>query len=90
MRFFCRGSHGRGNRGRGNWNRGPIRPRFYIHFDANSQELGQLFQARFFNQIGKRVVEPRPERPPFQAPHVPGIPAPPHVSLQPEVPTNDG
>jgi hypothetical protein len=36
------------------------------------------------------VVQPRPERPPFQAPHVPGIPVPPHVSLQLEVPENDG
>jgi hypothetical protein len=36
------------------------------------------------------VVQPRPERPPFQAPQVPGIPMPPHVSLQPEVPENDG
>jgi hypothetical protein len=90
MRFFSRGSHGRGNRGRGNWNRGPRRPRFSIHFDADSQELGQLFQAGFFNWIGKGVVQPRPERPPFQAPQVPGIPVPPHVSLQPEVPENDG
>jgi hypothetical protein len=36
------------------------------------------------------VVQPRPERPPFQDPHVPGIPVPPHVSLQSEVPENDG
>jgi hypothetical protein len=36
------------------------------------------------------VVQPRIERPPFQAPHVHGIPVPPHVSLQPEVPENDG
>jgi hypothetical protein len=36
------------------------------------------------------VVQPRPERPPFQAPHVLCIPVPPHVSLQPEVPENDG
>jgi hypothetical protein len=35
------------------------------------------------------VVQPRPERPPFQAPHVPGIPVPPHVPLQLEVPEND-
>jgi hypothetical protein len=90
MSFFSRGSHGRGNRGRGNWNRGPRRPRFSIHFDADSQELSQLFQAGFFNWIGQGVVQPRPERPPFQAPHVPGIPVPPHVSLQPEVPENDG
>jgi hypothetical protein len=90
MSFFSRGSHGRGNRGRGNWNRGPRRPRFSIHFDVDSQELGQLFQARFFNWIGQGVVQPRPERPPFQVPQAPGIPVPPHVSLQPEVPENDG
>jgi hypothetical protein len=46
---FNRGSHGRGNRGRGNWNKGPRRPRFSIDFDAELQELGQLFQAGFFN-----------------------------------------
>jgi hypothetical protein len=49
MSFFSRGSHGRGNKGRGNWNRGPRRPRFSIHFDADSQELGQLFQAMDFS-----------------------------------------
>jgi hypothetical protein len=90
MRFFSRGSHDQGNRGRGNWNRGPRRLRFSIHFDADSQELGQLFQGRFFNWIGQGVVQPRPERPPFQAQQVLGIPVPPHVSLQPEVPENDG
>jgi hypothetical protein len=90
MNFFSRGSHGRGNKVRENWNRGPRRPRFSIHFDADSQELGQLFQAQFFNWIGKGVVTPRPKRPPFQSPHVPGIPVPPHVSLQLEVPENDG
>jgi hypothetical protein len=90
MIFFSRGSHGWSNRGRGNWNRGPRRPRFSIHFDADSQELSQLFQASFFNWIGQGVVQPRPERPPFQASHVPGIPVPPHVSLQPEVLENDG
>ena len=89
MRFFSRGIHGRGNRGRGNWNRGPRRPRFSIHFDADSQELGQLFQAGFLNWNGKGVVQPRPERPPFQPPQVPSISVPPHVSLQPEVPEND-
>jgi hypothetical protein len=36
------------------------------------------------------VIQPRPERPPFQAPQAPSIPVPPHVSLQPEVPENDG
>jgi hypothetical protein len=71
MSFFSRGSHGRGNRGRGNWNRGPRRPRFSIHFDVDSEELGQLFHARFFNWIGQGIVQPRPERPPFQAPQAP-------------------
>jgi len=89
MRLFNRGSHGQGNRGRGNWNRGPRRPRFYIHFDADSQELSQLFQDGFFNWIGQGVVQTRPERPPFQALHVPSIPVPAHVSLQPEVSEND-
>jgi hypothetical protein len=90
MGFCSRGSHGRGNRGRGNWNRGPRRPKFSIHFDADSQELGHLFQVGFINWIGKGVVQPRPEIPSFQAPQVPGIPVPPHVSLQPKVPENDG
>jgi hypothetical protein len=89
LRFFSRGSHGRGNRGRGNWNRGPRRPRFSIHFDADSQELGQLVQAGYFNWIGQGVVQPRPEMPPFQAPQALGIPIPPHVSSQLEVPKND-
>ena len=65
MIFFSRGSHGRNNRGRGNWNRGPRRPKFSIHFDANPQELNQLFQAGFFNWIGQGIVQPRSERPPF-------------------------
>jgi hypothetical protein len=90
MSFFSRGIHDRGNRGRGKWNRGPRRPRLSIHFDADSQELGQLFQAKFFNWIGKGVVQPRPERPPFQVPQAPNIFVPPHFSLQPEVPENDG
>ena len=90
MGFFSRGSHGRGNRGRGNWNRGPRRPRLSIHFDIDSEELGEMFHARFFNWIGQGIIQPRLERPPFQAPQTPGIPVPPHVSLQPEVPKNDG
>jgi hypothetical protein len=36
------------------------------------------------------VVQPRPKRHPFKAPHVPGIPIPPHVSLQHEFPKNEG
>jgi hypothetical protein len=90
MDLFSRGSHGQNNRGRGNWNRGPKRPIFSIHFDANLQELNHIFQARFFNWIGQGIVQPRPERPPFQPQNVPGIPVPPHVSLQLEVPENDG
>jgi hypothetical protein len=90
MSFFSQGKHGTGNRGRVNWNIVPRRPRFSIHFDVDSQELGQLFQSRFFNWIGKGVVQYRPKRPPFQAPQAPSILMPPHVSLQPEVPENDG
>jgi hypothetical protein len=90
MSFFSRGSHDRGNRGRGNWNRGPRRPRFSIHFNANSEELGQMFHAGLFDWIGKGIVHPRPERPPFQAPQAPNILVPPNVSLQPEVHENDG
>jgi hypothetical protein len=90
MRFFIRVSHGRGNLGRGNWNRGPRRPRFSIHFDVDSQELVHLFQDRFFNWIGQGVVQPSPERPPFQDPKSPSILVPLLVSLQPKVPENDG
>jgi hypothetical protein len=89
MSFFNRGSHGKNNRGRGNWNRGLRRPRFSIHFDANPQELNQLFQDGFLKWIGQGVVQPKLERPPLQAPHIVGILVPPHVSLQPEVPEND-
>jgi hypothetical protein len=63
---------------------------FSIHFDAKSQDLSQLFQVGFLNWIGKGVVQTRIERPPFQAPHVPSILVPPHVSLQPEVSKKDG
>ena len=90
MSLFNRGIHGLNNRGRGNWNRCPKRPIFSIHFDADPQELNQLFQARFLNWIGQGVVQARPKRPPFQPQHVSGIHVPPHVSLQPEVPENDG
>jgi hypothetical protein len=38
----------------------------------------------------KEIVHLRPERPPFQPQNIPGILVPHHVSLQPEVPTNDG
>ena len=66
MIFFNGGIHGRNNRGRGNWNRGRRRPRFSIHYDADPQELNQLFQAEFFNWIGQGVVQTSSERPPFQ------------------------
>jgi hypothetical protein len=49
-----------------------------------------LFHVGFFNWIGKGIVQPRPERSPFQAPQAPSIPVPPHVSLHPEFPENDG
>jgi hypothetical protein len=52
--------------------------------------LNQLFQDGLFNWIGHGIVHPRPERSPFQLQNIPGILVPPHVSLQPEVPTNDG
>jgi hypothetical protein len=56
MSFFSQGSHVRGNRGRGNWNRFPRKPRFSIDFDVDSEELGQLFYAKFFNWIGRGIV----------------------------------
>jgi hypothetical protein len=90
MIFFIQGSHGRGNWGRGNWNRGPRRPIFSIHFDADSQELGHLFQAGFFNWIGQGVAQTRHERPHFQDPQAPTILVLPRVSFQPKVPENDG
>jgi hypothetical protein len=95
MSFFSRGSHGRGGgRGRNNfWQRGNKRPRFSIHFDVDPQELNQLFQDGFFNLVGQGVFQPhpRPERPPFQPhPSFSNVHVPAHVSLQPEVPINDG
>jgi hypothetical protein len=54
------------------------------------KSLANCFMSGFFNWIGQGIVQPRPERPPFQAPQAPSIPVPPHVSLQPEVPENDG
>jgi hypothetical protein len=92
MSFFNRGSNGRGaNRGRGNWQRGHRRTRFSIHFDVDPWELNQLFQARFFNLVGHGILQPRLERPPFQSHQIVfGIRVPLHVSMQPELPTNDG
>jgi hypothetical protein len=53
--------------------------------------LNHLFQAGFFNFVGHGILHPRPDRPLFQPPHnFLGIPIPPHVSMQPEVPANDG
>jgi hypothetical protein len=95
MSFFSRGNNGRGvNRGanRGNnWQRGHRRPQFSIHFDVDPQELNQLFQDGFFNLVGHGILQPHTERPPFQ-PHqnFSGIHVPPHVSMQPEPPANDG
>jgi hypothetical protein len=85
MSFFNRGIHGRNNRGRGNWNIGPRSPIFSIHFDVDPQELNWLFQDGFFNWIGKGIVQPRLERPPFQSQNIPGILVLPHVYLQLEV-----
>jgi hypothetical protein len=91
MSFFSRGSNGQNNRGKGNWHRGHRRPQFSIHFDVDSQELNQLFQSGFFNLVGHGILHPRPERPPFQQPqNFLSIPIPPHVSMQPEPPANDG
>jgi len=90
MSFFSRDSHGRNNRGRGNWNRGPRRPIFSIHFDVDPQELNHLFQVGFFNWIWQGIIQPRPKRPPFQSQNIHGILLPPHVSMQPKVPENDG
>jgi hypothetical protein len=67
MRFFSRGNNGRGvNRGRGNeWQRGHRRPGFSIHFWVDPQELNQLFQAGFFNLVGKGILQPISKRPHF-------------------------
>jgi hypothetical protein len=88
MRFFSRGSHGRGNQGRGNWNRGPRRPRFSIHFDADSQELSNYFKMDFLIGLGKE----------WSKLGLKGLPSKPHrslvsqcssCSLQPEFLEND-
>jgi hypothetical protein len=68
MSFFSRGNHGKNNRGWVNWNKGP---RFSIHFDVDPQELNQLFQVGLFKWIGKGIVQPRPERHPYQPQEIP-------------------
>jgi hypothetical protein len=93
MSLFSRGSNGRG-RGRNNfWKRGNTRLIFSNHFDVDPQELNQLFQARFFNLLGQGVFQPHPrsQMPAYQ-PHqnISGVHVPPHVSLQLEVPVNEG
>jgi len=91
MVFFSRGRNGQNNRGRRNWNWVYRRPQFSIHFNVDPQELNWLFQARFFNLVDHGILYPWLDRPSFHPPHnFPGILIPPHVSLQPEVPANDG
>jgi hypothetical protein len=97
MSSFSRDNNDRGdnrgvNRDRGNNSqRGHRRPRFSIHFDVDLQELNQLFQAEFFNLVGQGIMQPIPERPPYQSrQNVFGIHVPPHVSMQPETVANDG
>jgi hypothetical protein len=96
MSFFSRGSGGRGNMGRGRrpnefW--GNKRLYFSIHFDVDSEEFNQLLQTGFLNLAGQGDFQPRPppKIPPLQPhPNIYGILVPPHVSLPPEIPTNDG
>jgi hypothetical protein len=38
------------------------------------KSLANCFMPRFFNWIGQGIVQPRPERPPFQAPQAPRYP----------------
>jgi hypothetical protein len=50
-----------------------------------------MFQASFFNLVCHGILHQRLDKPPFQHPqNFPGILVPPHVSMQPEVPANDG
>jgi hypothetical protein len=50
-----------------------------------------LFQAGFLNLVGHGIFHPQPDRPPFKPPqNFPGIHVPPHVSMLPKVPANDG
>ena len=93
MHFFSNENNDRGvNRGRGNnWQRSHRRPHFSIHFNVDPQEWNQLFQVVFFNLVDQGILQPRPERPPFQ-PHQNfyGVCVPPHVFMQPEKHVNDG
>jgi hypothetical protein len=96
MSFFSRGSGGRGNRGRGRrpndfW--GNKRLHFSIHFDVDSEEFNHLLQTGFLNLAGKGAFQPHPPpaRPSLQPhPNISGIHVSPHVSLPPEIPTNNG
>jgi hypothetical protein len=86
--FFSKGSNQRGsNRDRGNnWQIGHRRPQFSIHFDVDPQELNG-----FFNLVDQGIMQPIPERPPFHPrQNFSGIHVPPHVSMQPKPPMNDG
>jgi len=70
-----------------------MRPIFSIYFDVSPQALNQLFQDGFFNLVGQGVFHPHPqlERPLYQPhPSLSNVHALAHVSLQPEVPINDG
>jgi hypothetical protein len=41
--------------------------------------------------VGHGIFHPRPDKPPFQPPqNFPGIHVPPHASMEPKVPTNEG
>jgi len=95
MSFFSWGIHGRGkNRGRGRnnfWSN--KRPRISIHFDDDSDELNKLLQTSFLNLVGQGDFHPYPQHeiPPYKPhPKILNIHVPTHVSLQREVPVNDG
>jgi hypothetical protein len=97
MSFFSRGNNDIGanrgaNRDKGNnWKRSHKRPQFSIHFDADPQELNQLFQAGFFNIVGQGILKPIPKMPPFQpSQNFFGIHVPHHVSMNLEPLANDG
>jgi hypothetical protein len=69
------------------------RLRFSVHFDAESEEFNQLLQTGLLNLAGQGYFNPPPPpvRPPLQPhPSITNILVEPHVSLQPEIPVNDG